>query len=275
MPDQESAPANPSGGSDSPFRPPDAPVELPPEGPPRSDSFFDRLVGVFVSPGATFERIVRHPDWILPLLLLIVLSGVSGLVVFGKLDKDDMARLTRQKMVEQMEKAGRSMSDQQIDQIVEVQSKIAAVSGRVAPFVVVPIWILVASAFYYGLFRAFGAQAGWKQTFSVVTWGSMPAAAKALLVLPVAFFKDSISLVDSAAVLKANFAIFLEPSAENAWLYGLFVALDLFVIWIFVLRIVGLRRLPGVSKGLATALAIVSLIIMAGMTAWNVKNLVG
>src|SRR6202008_4133454 len=39
---------------------------------------FGRIAGVFFSPGATFEDIVRKPSWVLPVVLTTILSvGVS------------------------------------------------------------------------------------------------------------------------------------------------------------------------------------------------------
>ena len=39
---------------------------------------FGRVIGVFFSPKATFEDIVRKPSWLLPVLLTTILSiGVS------------------------------------------------------------------------------------------------------------------------------------------------------------------------------------------------------
>ena len=40
----------------------------------RSISSFGRIIGVFFSPKNTFEDIVRKPSWVLPIVLLTVLS---------------------------------------------------------------------------------------------------------------------------------------------------------------------------------------------------------
>ena len=37
-----------------------------------ADSFLSRALGVFISPGRTFESIVRRPDFIAPLIVAIV-----------------------------------------------------------------------------------------------------------------------------------------------------------------------------------------------------------
>ncbi|HKW33485.1 MAG TPA: hypothetical protein VJN92_10810, partial [Candidatus Acidoferrum sp.] len=46
--------------------------------PQASISPFGRVIGVFFSPKATFEDVVRKPSWLLPVLLTTILSiGVS------------------------------------------------------------------------------------------------------------------------------------------------------------------------------------------------------
>ncbi|HEV2248156.1 MAG TPA: hypothetical protein VGW37_16020 [Terriglobia bacterium] len=37
-------------------------------------SFASRLLGVFIEPGTTFEDIARKPDWISPLIVLVLVS---------------------------------------------------------------------------------------------------------------------------------------------------------------------------------------------------------
>ncbi len=53
---------------------------VPPAAPEAQASLspFARVIGVFFSPGKTFEDIVRKPGWVLPLVLTTILSiGVS------------------------------------------------------------------------------------------------------------------------------------------------------------------------------------------------------
>ena len=41
------------------------------------DSSFGRLIGVLVSPGKTFRSIAERPAWLVPFLVLMVLSLVA------------------------------------------------------------------------------------------------------------------------------------------------------------------------------------------------------
>ena len=48
-----------------------------------SDSSFGRVFGVLFSPKPTFESIVRRPTWVLPLILIVIVSVVM-IFIFGQ-----------------------------------------------------------------------------------------------------------------------------------------------------------------------------------------------
>ena len=50
---------------------------------PQHIGAFGRIIGALVNPRPTFEDIARKPSWLLPLLLLIILS-LTITAVFGK-----------------------------------------------------------------------------------------------------------------------------------------------------------------------------------------------
>src|ERR1700731_2067228 len=60
-----------------------------------------RIVGVFFSPKATFEDIVRKPSWVLPVVLLTLFSIGVTFVINQRVD-------WRQFMSQQIEKSPRS-----------------------------------------------------------------------------------------------------------------------------------------------------------------------
>ncbi|MGD0921957.1 MAG: hypothetical protein ABSA70_09370 [Terriglobia bacterium] len=65
-------------------------VPAEPESPPMS--FAERFLGVFISPGPTFEDIARRPGFIAPLIVTIV----SGLVILETMIfKIGMGRIVR------------------------------------------------------------------------------------------------------------------------------------------------------------------------------------
>ncbi len=65
----------------------------------------DKVIGLFTSPTATFERIARFPpkalDWVIPLVMLILLVIVSNLVM---MNNQEIAYQIKQKQIEASEK---------------------------------------------------------------------------------------------------------------------------------------------------------------------------
>jgi hypothetical protein len=103
---------------------------------------FGRVVGVFFSPKATFEDIVRQPSWVLPIVLLTVFS-IAATVAFNQ-------RVNwREFMSQQIEKSPRAanLSPEQKEQQIEGGAKITPiivyVSGVCFPIVFTLLLALV------------------------------------------------------------------------------------------------------------------------------------
>ena len=64
-------------GQDSALAPPV------PDAEPKPNSF-QRIIGVLFSPDSTFKSIARRPDWVVPLVLLLVISLAAGVIGFER-----------------------------------------------------------------------------------------------------------------------------------------------------------------------------------------------
>src|SRR4029079_17108731 len=72
------------------------PASVPPEPPgPTAEpkpSAFDRIVGVLISPGETFESIARRPDWGVALAIIVGVSLVASILIATRVDYVSVAR---------------------------------------------------------------------------------------------------------------------------------------------------------------------------------------
>src|SRR5256885_1216958 len=59
----------------------DAPPVAPASIPEPKPNPFARMVGALFSPNETFASIARKPDWVVPLVLLLIISAVFGMVM--------------------------------------------------------------------------------------------------------------------------------------------------------------------------------------------------
>ena len=63
-----------------------------PAAPAPKPNSFQRIIGVLFSPDATFASIARRPDWVVPLVLIVVLALVNGILVASHIDFGAPAR---------------------------------------------------------------------------------------------------------------------------------------------------------------------------------------
>lgn len=103
---------------------------IPSPEPAKRTSSVARIFGVLFSPQPTFESIVQRPTWVLPLVLIIL---VSTLVIFffsqrvgwrGFMERQDQTNSRVQKQME-------NMTPDQREQMLETQTKYAAIIGYV------------------------------------------------------------------------------------------------------------------------------------------------
>jgi hypothetical protein len=194
---------------------------------------FGRIIGMFFSPTATFEDIVRKPSWILPTALIIVL-GVAGVVALNSHFN------WRDYMVQQIEKNPRaaSLSADQKAQQVEGGAKFAPIiayaSGLVAPVVILLVVSLVLML-AYNLMA--GAGAGFNTSFSIAAHAFVPAAILGTILFITVLFLKPIGSFDLDNPVATNLAIIL-PEESAKWLVALCKNIDILEFWkIFLLGI--------------------------------------
>src|SRR5258708_19052748 len=71
-----------------------------------------RIIGVIFSPDATMASIAKRPDWVLPLVLLLIVSFAAGFVIAQHVDFGATVRDS----VEQ----NKNLSQEQVDKAVKM-----------------------------------------------------------------------------------------------------------------------------------------------------------
>ena len=62
-----------------------------PDAEPKPNSF-QRIIGVLFSPDATFASIARRPDWVVPLVLIVIIALANGVLTASHIDFGAPAR---------------------------------------------------------------------------------------------------------------------------------------------------------------------------------------
>jgi hypothetical protein len=221
-----------------------------PQGTP-SKSFLSRLVGVFIEPGETFEDIARKPNWIPPLVVLIL---VSFSVVETMLMKIGASQIVMQGL----ERSGRAatMDPAQVSQIVERSAGIMRIVMPAGALLGAPIFLLIVAGIgilFLNVF--FGQHAKFKNVFSVVCYANLPSILGALMAISLVLFGDAAAF-NPQAPAPTNPGFFMNPLTSSKAVFALASSLDVLIFWFMALLAMGLSRV--VQKKVKTSTVFLS-----------------
>lgn len=206
---------------------------------PASVSSAGRIFGVFFEPKTTFESIAQKPTWILPMLVVIVLSLVSVAVIGSRVG-------WRQVMEHQIASSPRAQQrmeqvpPDQRETMMASQAKFAGVIGYVGAVVGTIIIEVIVAAILLAVFNIMtGTKIGFSTSLGIVAHSWMPYVIAGLLGIVVLFIKDP-TTVDIQNLVASNPGALLSDTAPR-WLVALLTSLDIFTFWVLILQAIGFR----------------------------------
>jgi hypothetical protein len=185
-----------------------------------------RIIGMFFSPKATFEDIVRKPSWIAPVALILVLSLVGVVALNSHFD-------WRGYVSQQIEKSSRasSLSADQKQQQIEGGAKFAPIMAYVFGIPVPIVMLLVVALVYWGAYNLMaGAGANFAQSFAIIAHAWVPISVIGSIIFLLVLFIKPIGSFDLDNPVATNLAVIL-PDDASKWLQGLCKNIDVFEIW--------------------------------------------
>jgi hypothetical protein len=202
-----------------------------------SDSSFGQIFGVLFSPKPTFEAIVRRPTWVLPLILIVVVA-VGVIFTFSQrvgwrnfMIRQDQQNSRTQKQME-------SMTEEQRENLINTQTKVAPIFAYVAVSVGTFIAAVVVAAVLMLAFNLIhGTKIGFVPSLAIVSYSWVPGIIGGLLGILILFLKDP-STVDLEHLVASNGGAFLADDSPK-WMLTLFTAFDLFAFWNMILMAFG------------------------------------
>lgn len=205
---------------------------------------FGRVIGVFFSPGATFEDIVRKPSWLLPLLLGTILSiGVSFAI--------NQRMNWRDYISQQIEKSpgAAQMSPEQKQQRIEGGAKFSApftyaigVCGPILATLIIGLIMWGAYSLLGGISTNFGT------AFGITAHAFLTGLVSSPLLILTLYLKP-FGTADLENPLATNLAAVLPDDAAK-WLVALCKSFDLFTFWTLILLAIGFAAVnPKKLKG--------------------------
>lgn len=189
-------------------------------------SFFQRAVGVFTEPTPTFENINKKPDWIIPLVILVVLTMLFTYFSMPYILEDKMAQ-------QQEELAKRGLSQEQMEQAMEIGQKFGFIFGLIGAGVGVVVVLLVTVLILKFVGNVIlGGQGTYKSMFAVYTYTSLVSALGLLIKLPLVFIQKTYDI-------HFSLASFLPAEQSKTFLYNFLKMFELFSIWQYILVAIG------------------------------------
>jgi len=212
-----------------------------------------RLTGVLFSPAQTFESIARKPgwDWLVPVVLLMALTLLSGILINPKLDTDAAIKDTMKRIEARgdIPEATRKQIQERVEsQFRSVKSGWMRFLGPV--FVLVPM--LLVPLLYFGVAKAFGAAKTYLPVLAGYAYCQVPQLLKGVVGLGVAYPRESIDLNDAERIVRSSVGAFLDTTTTSKPLLSLMTSIDLFEIWGLLLGSIMLARTTRLSKNAST-----------------------
>lgn len=226
-----------------------------------------RVAGVFFSPKATFEDIVRNPGWVLPVALLTLLSLAVSFAINQRIN-------WREFISQQIEKSPQSanMSAEQKEQRIEGGAKFSPpftyAIGLCGPI----IFVLVTAVAMWGAFNLLGgANTNFGTSFAITAHAALTGIVSSILFLLVLYLKPY-GTVDLENPVATNLAAVLPDDAAK-WLVALLKSFDIFTFWTLILLAIGFaatnpKKLRG-SKAFTIAFSVWAVYVVCRVgSAW-------
>lgn len=181
------------------------------------------------SPDETLRDIARKPDVLVPLIVILVISTISGIVLAPRMEFDSMRT--------QMAARNPNLSPDDIDRGVRIAGAVGKVSAYASPLIALAAFAIMAGVLFIA-FRLFGGEGTFKQAFSVVIYAWIPRVIQGIILTIIIAFKGTVDVNDMPTLVRSNLA-FLTDMSQHPVLFSLLSTFDLFTIWTVILLIVG------------------------------------
>jgi hypothetical protein len=210
-------------------------------------SELQRLTGVFHSPGAVFGDIAKNGKWIIPLLIMVVISLGVVAAIQSRVSVDQMIA----KILESNEQM-QQMSAEQRDAVIAQQSKILPIGMYAGALLGSAVMLFIAAGALLFVFNMLmDGKLNYKNALNIYSYATLPPGIVGSLVMMLVLYLKAPDEIDIQNPLAFNAGAFL-PVDASAWLRAMMGSLDLFTFWAMFLLAIGFSRaIPKMTTGRA------------------------
>jgi hypothetical protein len=188
-----------------------------------------RIIGILLSPRATYAAVATKPRSLGVLLVVLVVSGVAqGLFLSSELGQ----QTALDQQIRSMEAFGITVTDQMYDQMEEGMRR-AALTGPIFQSIFWPIIVAIEAGILVVIFSLLmGGAATFKHVYAVVAHSSVIVALQQV-------FSMALSYASGRAA-SANLGIFVPMLDEENFVTLFLGSIDLFFVWATISLAIGL-----------------------------------
>jgi VIT1/CCC1 family predicted Fe2+/Mn2+ transporter len=221
---------------------------------PPTMSLGGRLFNVFATPGDVFQEVkaakVSTANWLVPALILIVVSWLSSLVIFSQPSiNHQLSEITEQAIQKQVESS--KINEQQAEQARAMGEKWAAISTKIGA-ALVPVLYGFVTPFFWGLI-VWGVGAGLlKADFPYMKAVEVVGLANMLSVLEV-ILRTLLVVGLGNLYASTSLVLLVKQFDPQNTVHSLLAVVNVMTFWLLAVRGIGLARLSGASFAKALA----------------------
>lgn len=238
------------------------------------------LVNIFFSPGEVFANLRRHPRWLVPVLITVVLSVTYSNLFMQRLGPERIVnhaidKTLQMSMIANNEEAKKQVESGRPQAIADAKNPVLRVGQAFTSFVGTVFFYAFLAAVFFLFALAMGGRINFWQAFSVAAYASFPVAVlRFVLNTVILHLKDP---ADIHPILGANSLIqdnlsFLVAAAEHPVIYTILASFSLLMFYWIALTAIGLKHAGEKVTGTiawtaAIAVFLLFLFLGAGMAA--------
>lgn len=212
------------------------------------------LGSIFYEPTRVFRNLRFHPRWLVPFLIISVLTAVYTAAFVQRLTPERIVNHTMDKVVEAGFAPAEAIETQRQAEIQKAKNPINRVASALQQFVGVFTLIGVVAALYLLAVTIFGGRINFWQSLAVVFWASLPVVLLTkVLSLIILFVKDPDDvhpILGQETLVQDNLGVLFSP-AQNPVLFVASSAIGVLSIYSLWMRAKGLQN--GGTKVTSTA----------------------
>lgn len=227
---------------------------------------FNRIINVFFAPSKTFEALAAKPDWVTPLIFILLIFLTTSSLLKDVIQKEQ-AVATREAIMKNPNIPD-SQKEQTTEQSVSMMKKFWAVGIGVGLIVVIIFYLMGGMFLFVGGSKILKGPGTYLQVLSIFGYSGFIDVLAAIIKIPLMMLNQTMRVDTGLGML-------LGEEATRTPLYVFLSKFDIFTFWQLGVLIVGVSVLYKFSKeksaGLVIGLWLLWVLISVGLTAIGMR----